>query len=160
MWQKSARGAARGVQQFGQGTKTFPTHMAQLLAVSFLHRFIETGEKPKALRRDSDHHHSAVFGLAAAGDQVPLLQAVEKPSDVRIPGDHATGDFAAGKALRRASENTQDVVLVGREVVSLQHHVQASGQDVGGAKQIEEHCLLGAVRQSFVLRRPLHPLLQ
>ncbi len=52
-------------------------------------------------------------GLARAGDQTPLLQAIEQSRDIRIARDHAIRDFAAGKPLGIPAQDSQYVVLAG-----------------------------------------------
>ena len=61
--------------------------------------------------RDPGHHRSPVLGFAAARDQLALFQAVEQAGDVRIAGNHAAGDLAAGQPFGRAPQDAEHVVL-------------------------------------------------
>ena len=124
------------MQQFGQRPQTFSPQMAQLLAVRFLHRLVEPAQKLESVRSDPRHHHSAIFGFPAARDKIPLFQPVKKARDVGIASNHAAGNLAAGKAIRRAPEDPQHVVLVAREVVRLENRSDAAPKQVRRAQQV------------------------
>src|SRR5579859_346470 len=66
IWQKkSDHGLAGGLQKIGQGPHPLPSQMAQLPAMAFLDRFIETGQQFESVGRDPGHDHAAVLGFAA-----------------------------------------------------------------------------------------------
>jgi len=136
MAQKSTRRSSRGMQQFGQRPQSLSPQVAQLLAVGFLHRFVESAKKFKPVRSDPRHHHSAIFGFPAARDKIPLFQPVKKARDVRIAGDHAASNLAAGEAIGRAPEDPQHVVLVAREIVRLKNRSDAAPKQVRRAQQV------------------------
>jgi hypothetical protein len=51
--------------------------MAKLLAVHFLHRFVEAAQKLQSLRSDSRHNHSTVLRFPTAGDQFAFFKTIE-----------------------------------------------------------------------------------
>jgi len=124
------------MQKFGQRPQPFSPKMAQLLAVRFLHRLIEAAQKLESVWADPGHHHSAIFGFPAARDKIPLFQSVKKARDVRIASDHTASNLAAGEAIRRAPEDPQHVVLVGREVVGFENPSDATPKQVRCAQQV------------------------
>lgn len=99
---------------------------------------IELREQFQAGRRDASHHRAAVFDFTGSRDEVALFEAVEKAGYVGVACDHAVGYFSAGEAFGRAAQDAEDVVLSGREVFSFEDVVEAAGEHVRGAEEIEE----------------------
>jgi hypothetical protein len=84
----------------------------ELTLVKLANRLIETFQKSETRGSDSGFDDAAVVGLAGARDEAALLHAVEKAGHVRVVGNHAFADAAAGEACRfGATENAEDVVL-------------------------------------------------
>jgi hypothetical protein len=121
---------------------------------------IELRKQLQAGGRDAGHHRAAVFGLAATRDEGAPFESVEKASNVRIAGDHAIGDFSAGQAFGRATQDAENVVLGGRKVLSFENVIEAAGEHVRGAQKVEERSFFGrgyrAPLRFGVLRR-FHP---
>lgn len=99
---------------------------------------IEACEKLQARRSNAGHHRAAVFDFTGSRDEVALFEAVEKAGDVWIACDHAIGYFSAGEAFGRATQDAEDVVLGGREVFGFEDMVEAAGEHVRGAEEVEE----------------------
>ena len=130
-----------------------------MLPVSFLHRFIKAGQQLKPFRRDSRKHRPAVLRLTAPRNQTALLEAVEQARNVRIPGNHAAGDFAAGEPFGRASQDPQHVVLRRRELHRLEHGDHAAAEQVRSAKQVEVRNLFQSSRWPALLVLEIFSLL-
>src|ERR1700732_478232 len=117
--------------------------MAEWLAMGSLHRLVQPGQKPQTFRRDPSHHRSPVLGFTAARDQFTLFQSVEQSIDIRVPGNHPAGNFTAKKPVRRAPQNSQQVVLCWRESLTLEEADQPPRQHVSRADEFQKRRLLG-----------------
>src|SRR5579863_2972247 len=109
----AAPGSAEDLGEFAQARGS---QVPELFPVSRLYRPVEFTQDLQPLRRDPGENHPPVLRFPATRDQASLLQAIEKSGNVRVPGDHAVGNLAAGKAVRRAPEDPQHVVLGRRKV--------------------------------------------
>jgi len=134
---------AGGLEQGGQGAESPATQVAQLAAMDIADRAVHAGQQPCAVLGDAGQNHAAIWILAAARDELAALQAVKKAGDVRVAGDHAAGDFAAGKALGCTAQDAENVVLGGGELLGLEQLRDAAGECVGGAQEFEVRQLLG-----------------
>lgn len=121
----------------------FGTQMAHLTPMEIANGAIEAGEEPDAAGCDVDEDAAAVGMLAAAGDEVSLLEPVEKAGNVGVAGDHASGNLAAEQAIGRAAQDAEDVVLVGGEVMLFEELCGAPGEKVSGALEFDEEGLFG-----------------
>ncbi len=146
------RGLARYPQQFHELAKPRGAQMAQLAAMHALDGAIEPAEETEPDRRDARENRAAISGFPGTSNQAALLEAVEEACNVRIAGNHAIGDFAAGKAFVGTTQDTQDVVLSCGEAGNLPDRDKAPGKDVGGADYLKEGRFLG--RANAVLPCP------
>lgn len=122
--------------------------MTDLLPMQVADRLIEAGEKAQAVGSNADLDFTAIRILATATDEAALLQPVEETGDVRIAGNHACGNLTAEQAIGCATQDTEDVVLVGRQVVFPEELSRASREQVHGAGEFDEYGLLGT-REGF-----------
>lgn len=90
--------------------------------------------------------HPAILGVAAPRNQAALLEAIQKPRNIRVSGDHATGDLATSQALRRPAQDSQHVVLRRRDLGCFQHRLQPPRELVAGEHEVYEDLLLQGAR--------------
>jgi hypothetical protein len=87
----------------GQKADEFPQpdwpEMAELPAMEIAKGVVEAGNQGKSVRGNAHVNAAAVGVFAAAADQATRLKAVEKPGDIGVSADHASGDFAAEQTL-------------------------------------------------------------
>src|SRR3982751_4840417 len=88
------------MQQVEQFDELALAEVAELPAVQVEDGLVQADQELEALPRNSAGHDPAVVGVAGAGAQAGRFQAVERAGHVRIAGDHAAADLAAGDALR------------------------------------------------------------
>jgi hypothetical protein len=117
--------------------------MTDLPPVEIADRLIEALEQAEALRSNADEHFTAVGVLATSTDEAALFEAVEKAGDIRVAADHSHRDFAAEQAIGGAAQDTENVVLVGREVVLHEELGGAAGKQVDGAGELNEDGFFG-----------------
>src|SRR5262245_61163369 len=120
--------------------------MAQLPAMGFPDRFIESCQDVESIRGYPGQYHPAILVFPGARNQAALLQAIKQASDVRIACNHATRDLSAGETVWCPPQDSEHVVLRWREVLSLQRLRRPTGKHVGGAQQIQERSFLGTGR--------------
>src|SRR5579863_7746395 len=113
-----------------------------------LHRLIEASQDLKALRGYADHDRSAVFGLAAACDQLALFEPVEQASDIWISSNHSAGDLSTGQSVGRAPQNAEHVVLGWGQSFALENADHPTGQHVGSTHELQKRRLLGTTNAS------------
>src|SRR5258708_23161368 len=102
------------LQQIGKNLKARCTHMPELAFMKIVNRLVERFQKPECSWRDTRLHDAAVVALAHPSNQPPLFEAVEKAGHVRVVGNHAVPDAAAGQTFGLgAAQNTQYIVLGG-----------------------------------------------
>jgi len=147
---------AGSFEQFLQGTHAFPSQMAELLAVYFSDRPVEFTQEPQSLRADTGEDLAAVFDLAAAGDEAPFLEAVQQACDIGIATDHALADFSTGKALGRAAQNAEYVVLGRRNVGPFQYFLGISCQKIRRPPQTYKHIFFGTTEAAGRFRSLRH----
>src|SRR6266487_1756579 len=104
--------------------------------------FVEASQELEPFRCNPGHYGPSVLGFTASRDQATLFQAVKQSGYVRVPGNHAAGDFAARESLGRTAQDSQYVVLDPREVFGLENMDQAAPQHIRGAQQFEERDFL------------------
>jgi hypothetical protein len=113
--------------------------VAELALVKLANRLIETFQKSKARGSDAGFDDAAVVGLSGARDEAALFHAVEKTGHVRVVGNHAFADAAAGEAGRfGAAKNAEDVVLGAGEAVRLEELLAFQAEVVGGFLERDE----------------------
>jgi hypothetical protein len=108
--------------------------MTDLPPVEVADRLIEALEQAEAPRSNADQDFPAVGILTTATNKAALFEPVEEAGDIRVAADHSRRDFAAEQAIGGAAQDTQNVVLIGREVVLLEEVGGAAGQQVDGAR--------------------------
>jgi len=140
---KSTHLAPGFVEQFGECSKPAPPQVAQLLAMSCLHRFIQAAQELEPGRRDPGRHHTPVLGFPRARDQPSLFQAVKKASDVRISRDHPIRNLPAGEPSGGAAQDAQHVVLRHGKILRFENRDQTSGQHIRRPQHVQESSLLG-----------------
>jgi hypothetical protein len=91
--EKSLGFAAGGPEQFTKSLEPLTPQVAELLPVPFLHRPVKPVQHLQSFRRNPGQNHAPVLGVAASRNQASLLQSIQQPGDVWIPGDHALPDF-------------------------------------------------------------------
>src|SRR5229473_5698955 len=97
--------------------------------MEFLHWLIQFLQEPESFGGYARLNHAAVLRFTSASDQSSGFQAIEQASGVGIPRDEPATDLAAGQALLSgASQDAQDVVLRGGEVVGLEQDFAAAGE--------------------------------
>lgn len=113
--------------------------MVDLFAVQIKHGFVEVFQNAEAFGSNAGGDHAAVLGVAVTGDEDSCLKAVEEAGDVGIAGDQVFADaFAGHAAVAGAAEDSEDVVLGGREVVGFEEFFEGAHKVVRGADEIEE----------------------
>jgi|SRR5580704_8785104 hypothetical protein len=113
--------------------------MAELALVKLANRLVETFQKSKARGRDAGFDDAAVVCLAGARDEAALFHAVEEAGYVRVVGNHAFADAAAGEAGGfGAAENAEDVVLGAGEAMRLEELLAFQAEVVGGFLEGDE----------------------
>src|SRR5579863_9364146 len=90
----AAPGSAEDLGEFAQARGS---QVPELFPVSRLYRPVEFTQDLQPLRRDPGENHPPVLRFPATRDQASLLQAIEESGNVRVPGDHAVGNLAAGR---------------------------------------------------------------
>jgi hypothetical protein len=117
--------------------------MPQQTAVHFPNRLIQPGEQIEAVRSYPRRNDPAIsLIVTVAGNQPSFFKPVEQPRYIRVASDHASPDFAAIEAVRRATQDSQDVVLRRRKIFSFQQFRYRTREAVGGTHQVHEDCLL------------------
>lgn len=77
-----------------------------------VNRGIQAAQQVEALLGDPSFDHSPIVGLALPSDETGLFQAVQQPGHVRVVGDHALADIAAGQTARFSTpKNAKNIVL-------------------------------------------------
>ena len=87
--------------------------MAELSAVHLLDGSVQTAQRGKALRSNSNHDASPVLSVAITRQEPAFFYAIEQAGYIRVARDHTLGDLAAEQTLRRPSQDTQHVILRG-----------------------------------------------
>jgi hypothetical protein len=146
-------GAAYLFQMRQQLAKIRGGHMGKLFVVHFFHRLIQFLQEMNSLSGDAGLHYAAIFFLARTRNESARFQTIQQTRDVRITGNHARGDFAAGQAVIigvsfavvagatllgvsvRAAQNSQDVILGVRKAGRLQHFFQRAQEQIGDVKE-------------------------
>lgn len=101
--------------------------------------FFEGAEEGGAVRGEVGAHDAAIAVGAAALDVAAFLHAVEKSRHIRVAGDHARGDLAAGETGGAgAGEDTEDVVLGVGEPEGAERFLDAAEKPAGGALEVKE----------------------
>src|SRR5258706_3709586 len=121
-------------QQVCESLESIFSHVPQLLAVDLLDWFVQTIHKFEALRGDSCQHQSPVSAFARARNQAAFFHTVQEPRDIGVSGNHAASNLAASEPLRRSSQDAQDIVLSGGEILGLEHAKRPPCQHVSGAQ--------------------------
>ena len=97
---------------------------------------------------DAGFDDAAVVGLAGAGDEGPLLHAVEKARHVGVMRNHAFADGAAREAVWfGAAEDAKDVVLRAGEAVWLEKLLGFEAEGVGRLLEGYENAVLQGKRE-------------
>ena len=130
-------------QQTGEETQTFVAKVPEKVAMRGANGFIELRQEFQAFRRNAGHDCPPVLAFAATGDQGALLEAVEEPGNIRVPGDHAVADLTAGKPFRGAAQNPQDVVLRRCQLRGLHDLAEMVRQSLGGPHHFKKRDFLG-----------------
>src|SRR6266436_6076386 len=138
---KSAHIGTGSGQELRKRPQPVSSQVPQLLAVDLLNRLIQTGQKLESLGSDLSNYCSAVLGVTETRDQATFFQAVEQARDIRIPSNHAAGNFSARQAVRRSPQNAEHVVLCRRDILRFQNLGQTSRQQVTGTQQVHERSL-------------------
>src|SRR5581483_2492340 len=150
---------AGGFQQLHQRAEPFPAHVSELALMKLGYRPIQIPQKLQSLWSDSRQDHTPVFRFTAARNQFAFFQAVQQSRDIRIARNHAFSDLAAGQALRRTTENAENVVLGWRDVSRLQQQLTPARQQVRGSHEADENVLFQAAKgmARFRFCIPAHP---
>src|SRR5437899_4588568 len=118
-------------------------HVPELPLVQIPHRLVQRLQEFESTSRHARLHHAAVVLLPLAGDPTLFFQAVQKPRDVRIVGDHTVGNGAAGEAFGSGSpQDPQNVVLGAGQFRGARQLLRLLPQGVGGlehGERSEEH---------------------
>jgi hypothetical protein len=131
------------LQQPGESFQARSGHMAELALVKLANRLIETFQNGEAGGSYTCLDDTAVVGLALAGDEAALLHAIEKAGHIRVVGNHALADRAAGQAFGlRAAKDAENVVLSSRKAVGFQKLFSFEAEGVGGFLEGDEHLRL------------------
>ena len=96
---------SRGGEQFGEQQELVPPEVPQLLSMNFLDGFIQASQKLESLWGNPSDNCATVFVLPRPRNQAPFLHTVEQAGHIRIPSNHATGNFTAREAFRRSAQN-------------------------------------------------------
>ena len=123
--------------------------MPELLLVALPDRLFELLEQFQAGIGNADLHDAAVVGHPLAADEVPLVEAVEHPRDVRGVRDQPRRqDERRQRARMLGLEQPEGVVLLGGQVVAGEQLVLVHSQLVVGPPQAEIRLLLRRVEMA------------
>src|SRR5215472_12685498 len=144
-------GSAELFEQVVKSLQPRVGHVPELSFVQIPHRLVQRLQELPSPPRNARLHHAAVVLLPLAGDPTLLFQAVQKPGNVRIVGDHTVANGAAGETFRSgSSQDPQDVVLRAGQLRGVRQLLRLPPQGVGGLQQGEKDALLkraGRVRR-------------
>ena len=137
-----SRRLAGGFEEFDQLPEAVIAEMGQLPAMGGGEGVLQALDEFQSGGRDGGTDDAAIGFGAAPADEAAFFEAVEQAGDIGIAGEHAVGDFSAGQALKGAAgldaaEDSQDVVLRGREADGLKHFDGVADEHVGGPDDIE-----------------------
>ena len=101
-------------------------------------RFVQSGEYTLSGRGDATPDLTPVRIRTYATDQLLLFEPIDQPRDPGCLLDHPLGDRQRAEPVGAgAAQNAQDVELLQREVVRLEHDGPAALQPVGGLQNRE-----------------------
>jgi hypothetical protein len=114
------------------------------LCIASVHGFVQLRQKFQTLIRYSTEDPAAVLGTWSTCHQSFSLEPVDEPGRA---GSLLYHPFANGQSRQAAgagsAQNSQDIVLLGRDSMRLDHLREAALNGVGGPQQAER-CLLFA----------------
>lgn len=132
------RTLANGFEQCDELAKPIATEMSHGSAIFPFERGLEAGEKLEAGRGDACEDHPAVARVARPGDEAAGLETVEKTGHIRVVGDHASRNLAAGQTGGLgAAENAQNIVLAGGEAMGLESEGETAQNGIRGPHEID-----------------------
>jgi len=114
------------------------SEVAELSAVDLADGAIEAGQQGQAIGGNADEDAAPVLLLPQADDQAAGFEAIEKPRDIRVAGDHALGDLPAKQAVGRAAQDAKSVVLRGREFDRAQQLGNGAREQVEGTGHFDK----------------------
>jgi hypothetical protein len=136
------------LQKLGESFQTRSRDVAKLALVKLANRLIETFQESETRGGNAGFDHSAVIGLARAGDEAALLHAVEEAGHVRVVGNHAVANDAAGEAIRfGAPKNAEDVVLRAGEAIGLEELLGLEAEGIGSFLERDEDTVFEGKRE-------------
>jgi hypothetical protein len=94
---------------------------------------IEGIDEVESVTREPMDYDAAVRVAPIADQEAAFLEAVHQAGDVGVARYETSGDLLGTDPLGGAAEDTEDVVLRGRERVSLQEAGGLLHEEVGGA---------------------------
>jgi hypothetical protein len=122
--------------------------MTDLAPVQVADWLVEPFEQTKAVSSNADSDLAAVRIPTTTPNKAAFFEPIEETGDIRIAADHSRRDFAAKQAIGCATEDTENVVLVRREVMLFEELNGAAGEQVDGAGEFDEDSLFGT-RERF-----------
>jgi len=138
---------AGGLQQFDEGAKISGREMTELFCAAIDDTFGHLLEEGVAIGRDRDPHNASVVGEALAADERPGLEPVDKAGDVRGSGDEPGGKDKRGECFwSRIPQQTQRVVLLGREIEISKHPLLERLEAIVGPPQVQIGLLLEGIK--------------
>jgi hypothetical protein len=115
----------------------------ELLPVELIDRLVKAGQDVEPLRLNARPDDAAILLFPVPENQALLFQPVQEAGHVGNLRDHPLADLVAGKAaLSRAAQDSQGVVLRGRQIFLLQELPQIVLETVSRADNAEEDLFL------------------
>ena len=94
---------------------------------------VKTFQEIEARRGDAGFDDAAIVGVARARDETALFHTVQEASHVRIVGDHAIPNTAAGEAGGlSAAKDAEDIVLRSGKTMRLEKLLGLQAEKIGG----------------------------
>jgi len=141
------------LQQTGEHLQARGRNMAELALVELANGLVKTFQEIEARRGDAGLDDAAIFGVAGAGDETALFHAVEQAGHVRIVGDHAIPNAAAGEAGGLgAAEDAEDIVLGSSKAMRLKELLGLQTEEISGFQEGHKEEILQGKRRGGASR--------
>ena len=128
--------------------------MTELAGMTAANRIVEILQELQSGVGHADLDDTAVFSRAFPTNQLAMLQFIEHAGDIRCPRDEPLGQGQSRQTCRVfASEESQCVVLLGRQIDGIEESILLGPQTVVRSPEVEIRLLFQRIESPGFNRR-------